>query len=477
MFDKHLLFIAGEWREAAGKKTFPVTNPATGETIANVPDGGAEDAEAAVNAASEAQASWGATSAAERSRVLRRWFDLIQAHTEELAAILTREQGKPLAESVGELRYGGGFVEWFAEEAKRAYGSVIPASGTNKRIVTIRQPVGVVAAITPWNFPCAMVTRKLAPALAAGCAVILKPAEQTPLTSMALVELLHQAGAPAGVINLLTGDPVAIGKTLMSDERVAKLTFTGSTDVGKILIRQSADTVKRLSLELGGHAPLLVFDDADIETAVNGTMAAKFRNAGQVCIACNRIYVQENIAPAFIEALTEQVKTLKLGPGMDPGTTIGPLIDEPTVQKVEKHVSDAIGKGAKLVYSSPQVKGGKGFYYPPTILDGIKESMIITQEETFGPVIPIQIFRTEEEAVRLANQSRTGLASYMFTTDLNRAIRVAESLETGIVGLNDGAVSTPQAPFGGYKESGVGREGGREGLDAFLETKYISIGM
>ncbi|WP_339250242.1 NAD-dependent succinate-semialdehyde dehydrogenase [Sporosarcina sp. FSL W8-0480] len=454
--------------------SFDVINPATGEIIATVPDGGAEEARLAVDAATEAFQNWSMLSAYERSSYLFKWHELINENLEGLAETMTEEQGKPLAEARGEMNYANGFISWYAEEAKRIYGETIPATSANKRIFIHKQPVGVTAVITPWNFPAAMITRKVGPALAAGCTVVIKPAEQTPLTAIKLAQLAMAAGIPEGVINVVTGDAKAIGETWLKDPRVRKLTFTGSTEVGKLLMRGAADTVKKISLELGGHAPAIVMDDCDLDKAVEGIVAAKFRNTGQTCVCANRIYVHETVVEEFSVRLAERVKQLKVGNGMDEGVTIGPLIDENAIQKVQRHVDDAVEKGAKVV------AGGKrhnALFYEPTILTGVNDEMICMKEETFGPVTPITTFSSEEEVLARANDSIYGLAAYVFTENLSRGIRMSEKLEYGIVGLNDGLPSTPQAPFGGFKQSGLGREGGHYGLDEYIEVKYISVGL
>ena len=451
-----------------------VINPATGITVATVPDGGAKEAGMAVDAAYTAFQKWSKLSAYERSTFLMKWHDLIDLHVEELAKTMTEEQGKPLAEARGEINYANGFISWYAEEAKRIYGETIPASNSSKRIFIHKQPVGVTAVITPWNFPAAMITRKVGPALAAGCTVVIKPAEQTPITAIKLAQLALEAGIPEGVINVVTGDASAIGETWLQDTRVRKLTFTGSTEVGKLLMRGAAETVKKISLELGGHAPAIVMDDCDIDKAVEGVVAAKFRNAGQTCVCANRIYVHESIVDAFSERLVDRVKGLKIGNGLDENVTIGPLIDEKAVNKVQAHVDDAVKKGAKLL------AGGKpqtGLFYEPTVLVNVNDEMVCMQEETFGPVTPITTFKTEEEVLERANDSIYGLAAYVFTENLSRGIRMSEKLEYGIVGVNDGLPSTPQAPFGGFKQSGLGREGGHYGLDEYIEVKYISVGL
>jgi succinate-semialdehyde dehydrogenase/glutarate-semialdehyde dehydrogenase len=467
--------------EIEGLNKIDVINPGTGDIVGTVPNGGETEAKQAIDAAVEAFEPWAVLPANERGNYLKRLYDLMIEEKEDLARIMTLEQGKPLQEALGEVLYAASFVEWYGEEAKRIYGETIPAWKENKRIMVLKQPVGVVAAITPWNFPAAMVTRKLAPALAAGCTVVLKPATQTPLTAMKLFELFEKAGFPKGTVNIVTGSASAIGKAFMEDGRVRKITFTGSTEVGKVLMKQSADTVKRVSMELGGHAPFIVFDDADLDKAVEGAAASKFRNCGQVCVASNRFYVQESIAATFVEKLRDKLKHYKVGYGLEEGVNIGPLIDKKGYEKVREHIEDAVAKGAKIE------AGGKGYhdieaedagyFFEPTVLSHVTEDMLIMKEETFGPVMPIVTFKDEAEAIRAANNTNYGLAAYLFTESLSRGIRVSEKLEYGIVGLNDGLPSTAQAPFGGFKESGLGREGGHHGLEAFLETKYISMGI
>lgn len=475
------MYINGEWTEAHSHKRLEVLNPATGEILGTVPKAGAEEAKAAIHAAHEAFPAWSAMTAGSRSAYLRKAYDLMMEHQDEIATIMTLEQGKPFAEAKGEVAYAASFMEWYAEEAKRVYGEMIPASKENKRIMVLKQPVGVTAAITPWNFPAAMVTRKLAPALAAGCTVILKPASQTPLTAVKIFELLEKAGLPKGVVNLVTGSAGEVGNTLMEDSRVRKITFTGSTEVGKVLIKQSADTVKRVSMELGGHAPFIVFDDADIDQAVEGALGSKLRNCGQVCIASNRFYVQEGIQEAFVEKLKRRLQDYKMGNGMEEGVLIGPIIDRKGFEKVESHIRDAVEKGAKIAAGGQGYHRAAhvdaGYFFEPTILTEVKENMAVMSEETFGPLIPIVTFKTEEEVLRWANDTPYGLAAYLFTQSLSRAFSVSEKLEYGIIGVNDGVPSTAQAPFGGFKESGIGREGGHYGIDAFLETKFISIGL
>jgi succinate-semialdehyde dehydrogenase/glutarate-semialdehyde dehydrogenase len=466
-------FIDGVWIDNANA-WIDVDDPATGETIGRVPDLGAEHAQAAIDAAERAMPAWAALTAKERANILRRWYDLIMAHQELLARLLTREQGKPLAEAKGEIAYAASFIEWFAEEAKRVYGEVIPGHIADKRIVVLKQPIGVVAAITPWNFPAAMITRKLGPALAAGCATVLKPAEQTPFTALALAVLAEEAGLPKGLINIVTGDGPTIGKVFTDSPTVRKISFTGSTEVGAILYRQSAPTIKKLSLELGGNAPFLVFDDADVDAAVAGAIASKYRNAGQTCVCANRIYVQAGVHDAFVAKLVEAASKLKVGRGEEEGVQIGPLIDDDAVAKVKAHVADVLAKGGKVLTGGrPHALGGR--FFEPTVLDGVKPGMIILKEETFGPVAPIVRFETEEEAIALANDSEFGLAAYFYARDLSRVWRVAEAIESGIIGINTGLISTEVAPFGGVKLSGLGREGSRHGIEDYLEIKYLCM--
>ena len=467
--------IDGTWIEV-GDDGIAVDDPATGEIVGRVPKLGAAETEAAIAAAEQAMPAWAARTAKDRAQVLRTWFDLIMAHQDVLARILTREQGKPLAEAKGEIAYAASFIEWFAEEAKRIYGEVVPGHMPDKRIVVLKQPIGVVAAITPWNFPAAMITRKLAPALAAGCTTVLKPASQTPFTALALAVLAEEAGVPAGVINVVTGSAAAIGGALTASPVVRKLTFTGSTEIGAKLYEQSAPTIKKLSLELGGNAPFIVFDDADLDAAVAGAIASKYRNAGQTCVCANRLYVQAGIHDRFVEALAKAVDGLVVGSGLDQGTTIGPLIDEAAVAKAQQHVDDAVSKGARIV------TGGKahplgGRYFQPTIIEGVKAGMLVLNEETFGPVAPIIRFEDESDAIAKANATEFGLAAYFYARDMGRAWRVAEALESGIVGINTGLISTEVAPFGGVKASGLGREGSRHGIDDYLEIKYLCIGV
>lgn len=468
---KQEMFINGEW---VGKELeqIKVVNPAINEVIAEVPRGGAEEAKLAVDAAEASLKDWAKQTAEARSKKLVKWHDLIEQERETIGEIMTKEQGKPLREAIGEVDYANSFVGWYAEEGKRVYGDIIPASHENKRIFIQKQPVGVVAAITPWNFPAAMITRKIAPALAVGCTAVIKPATQTPLTAFKLVELAEKAGIPKGVINIVTGSSSAIGKAWNADSRVRKLTFTGSTEVGKLLMKDAADTMKKISLELGGHAPFIVMEDADLDQAVEGVVASKFRNAGQTCVCTNRVYVHESIKAEFENKLTEAVSKLKVGNGLDEGVDIGPLIDQNAVDKVAEQVKDAVSKGGNITYGG---ESEKGLYYKPTVVTDATDDMLCMYEETFGPLLPVTTFKDETEAIERANDSPFGLAAYAFTENISKAIRLSEALEYGIVGLNDGAPSTAQAPFGGYKESGLGREGGYHGIEEFLETKYISL--
>ena len=460
-------------------RTFAVHNPATLEHLADVADATAEDAREAIEAASKAMPGWTAVPAIERARVLRRAEALMLERADVLGRTLTLEGGKPLAEARGEIAYAASFFGWFAGEAERVYGRTIPASQASKRLMVLRQPVGVAGAITPWNFPAAMVTRKVGPAIAAGCSVVLKPAEQTPLTAIAIAEILAEAGLPAGVLTVVTtSDPAAVGNELLTSSLVRKITFTGSTEVGKYLMREAAASVKRISLELGGHAPFIVFADADIEAAAKGAITSKFRNAGQTCVCANRIYVHASVAKAFTEAFVPLVAALKVGNGVDAGVQIGPLIDQAGVNKVEAHVRDATSHGARVrVGGQRPAERDHGYFFEPTVLTDVRDDMLVMREETFGPVAPIATFDSEDEVLERANRGPFGLAAYFYTRDLSRAWRVAERLEYGIVGINDPLPSTAQAPFGGYKESGLGREGGSEGMEAFLETKYVSMGL
>lgn len=451
-----------------------VSNPATGQVFATVPKGSGQEATLAVDAAYAAFGEWSSLSAYERSELIRNWYDLIKQQTEDLATTMTQEQGKPLSEARGEINYANGFISWYAEEGKRIYGEIIPATQRDKRLFVHKQPVGVAAVITPWNFPAAMITRKVGPALAAGCTVVIKPAGQTPLTAIKLVQLAKQAGIPDGVVNIVTGDSKAIGEAWLQDTRVRKLTFTGSTEVGKTLMQGAAETVKKVSLELGGHAPAIIMADCDMEKAIAGVLAAKFRNAGQTCVCINRVYVQESIAEQFTEKLVVAARQLKVGNGLDEGVDIGPLIDASAVKKVQQHVDDAQEKGATVELGGTQ---RAGLFFEPTILTNVTDDMVCMQEETFGPVLPISTFSTEAEAIQRANDSIYGLAAYVFTENITRGIRITEKLEYGIIGLNDGLPSTPQVPFGGFKQSGLGREGGHQGIEEYLEVKYVSLGL
>ncbi len=473
--DAYELLIDGKRAMAASGTTFAVDNPATGAPLAHVADAGADDTRAAIDAAARALPSWAATTAGQRAAVLRKVAALMVERQERLGMIMTLEQGKPLVEAKGEIVYAASFLAWFAGEAERTYGMTIPASAANKRILTIRQPVGVVALITPWNFPAAMLTRKLGPALAAGCTAICKPAEQTPLSAIELGRLFVEAGAPAGVVNILpTSDPLLFSEAIFADGRVRKISFTGSTEVGKLLIERSASTVKRLSLELGGNAPFIIFDDADLDAAVAGAIASKYRNAGQTCVCANRIFVQDGIYDRFVERFIARVRELRVGNGMDEGVTIGPLIDDAARQKVERHVREALADGATLLTGGASLGGN---FWEPTVLGDARPTMLVAREETFGPVAPLIRFADEAEALRMANNTSFGLAAYFYTRDVGRVFRVAEGLEYGIVGANDALPSTAQAPFGGVKESGLGREGGPNGIDEYLDVKYLSLGI
>ena len=454
-------------------QTFQVTNPANRAVLASLPDMGAAETRAAIDAAHAAFPAWAARTAKDRGAILRRWSDLILMHTERLAALMTAEQGKPLAEARGEVAYGASFIDWFADEAKRAYGHAIPTPDPKKRLMSVKQPIGVCAAIAPWNFPIAMITRKVGPALAAGCTVVVKPAAETPLCALAIAELVSEAGVPEGVLNIVTGtDASAIGAVLCEDSRVRKLSFTGSTPVGKLLYGQCAGTVKKLSLELGGNAPFIVFDDADLEAAVDGAMASKYRNAGQTCVCANRLIVQSGIHDAFVARLAEKAAALKVGAGDQPGVQIGPLITAKAVAKVEGLLTEAVAGGAKVVTGGTS----EGQFFTPTVLTGATADMRIFREEIFGPVAPVVRFETEAEAIALANATPYGLAAYFFSRDVGRCWRVAEAIEAGMVGINEGLISTEVAPFGGVKESGLGREGGSEGLEEYFETKYLCFG-
>ena len=470
--------IGGEWvaAGAAGASRFDITDPATGLKLADVANLGPVDCHNAIVAADKALGPWRAKTAKERGAIMMKWFALLMAHADDLARIMTAEQGKPLAEARGEVVYGASFIEWFAEEAKRIYGETIPTTDNNKRYIVIKQPIGVCAAITPWNFPIAMITRKVAPALAAGCTVVIKPAEATPLSALAVAELAQRAGMPAGVLNIITADAdqsIEIGKVLCSSDVVRHLSFTGSTEVGRILARQCAPTVKKISLELGGNAPFIVFDDADIDSAVEGAMVSKYRNAGQTCVCANRFYVQAGVYDQFVEKLAAKAGTIKVGNGFEPGINQGPMIDDQAIVKVEAHVADALAKGARLLVGGSKV--GERFY-TPTVLADVTSDMLCAKEETFGPVAPVFKFDTEAEVVALANDTEFGLASYFYSRDIGRVFRVGEALEYGMVGINTGLISVAEVPFGGVKQSGLGREGAHQGMDDYVEVKYLCLG-
>lgn len=469
-------FIGGEWVDADDGATFAVTNPADLLPICNVASVGAVETERAIAAAEAALPAWRAKTAKERSALLRKWFELMMANQEDLARLLSWEQGKPLTESRGEIAYGASFIEWFAEEAKRIYGDVIPHDKQGRRLVVIKQPIGVVAAITPWNFPNAMITRKAGPALAAGCTIVIKPASETPLSALALAELASRAGIPAGVVNVVTGNARAIGGELTRNPSVRKLSFTGSTGIGKMLMAQCADTMKKVSMELGGNAPFIVFDDADLDAAVAGAMASKYRNSGQTCVCTNRILVQDGVYDEFAKRLVAAVNALKVAPAHEAGAEQGPLINAKAVAKVEEHIADAVAKGAKvLAGGKPHALGGS--FFEPTVLGEVTPAMLVARDETFGPLAPIFRFKTEAEAIAMANDTEFGLASYVYTRDLGRAWRVSEALEYGMVGVNEGIISTEIAPFGGIKESGTGREGSKYGIDDYVEMKYMCLGI
>ncbi len=468
-------YIDGQWVQAASGQTQNVDNPATGRIIGTVPKLSGAETRQAIEAANRAFPAWSKRTAKERAAVLRRWFDLMMENQDDLARLMTLEQGKPLSESKGEVAYAAAFLEWFGEEAKRIYGDTIPQHQADKRIVVIKQPIGVVACITPWNFPLAMITRKAGPALGAGCTVVIKPASQTPFSALALAELAERAGVPKGVLNIVTGSAKEIGAELTSNPIVRKLSFTGSTEIGKVLMAQCAVTVKKLSLELGGNAPFIVFEDADLDAAVEGAIASKYRNTGQTCVCTNRVLVQDSVYDTFAAKLAAAVRTLKPAPGLEPGSTQGPLIDEAAVQKVESHIRDAQSKGARvLVGGHRHALGGR--FFEPTVLTDVTPQMAVAREETFGPVAPLFRFKTEAEAIALANDTEFGLAAYFYGRDIARVWRVAEALEYGIVGINTGLISTEVAPFGGVKESGLGREGSKYGIDEFVEIKYLCFG-
>jgi len=468
-------FLNGEWVDARSGETITVRNPADGSVLGTVPKMGADETRAAIEAADAAWPAWRSKLAKERSAILRKWFDLIVANQEDLAVLMTSEQGKPITESRTEVMYGASFIEWFAEEAKRAYGDVIPQHQADKRIVVTKQPIGVCAAITPWNFPNAMITRKAGPAFAAGCPMVLKPASQTPFSALALAVLAERAGIPKGIFSVITGSAAAIGGEMCANPIVRKVTFTGSTEIGRVLMEQCAPTIKKLSLELGGNAPFLVFDDADLDAAAEGALASKYRNTGQTCVCANRILVQEGVYDAFAQKLKAKVETLKVGNGLGSDITQGPLIDKAGLEKVEEHVADAVAKGAKVLAGGKRHALG-GTFYEPTILTDVTTDMKVTIEETFGPVAPLFKFKTEEEAIRLANATEFGLAAYFYSRDVGRCFRVGEAIESGMVGINAGIISNEIAPFGGVKQSGLGREGSKYGLDEFMEVKYMLFG-
>ncbi len=475
-FIRNQAYIGGAWCDADGGGALDVTDPATGEVLAKVPNMGAAETARAIAAADAALPAWSKMTAGARAKILRRLFDLMIENQDALGELLSREQGKPLSEAVGEIAYSASFIEWFAEEGKRAYGEVIPAHATDRRIVTLKQPIGVVAAITPWNFPSAMIGRKMGPALAAGCTMVLKPASMTPLSALALAVLAEEAGVPAGVFNVVTGSARAIGGEMTANPIVRKISFTGSTEVGRDLMRQSADTMKKLSMELGGNAPFLVFDDADVDAAVDGAMVSKFRNGGQTCVCTNRFYVQDGVYDEFVEKLGARVSAMQLGRGIDAGTDIGPLIDDAAVAKVEEHLADAVAGGAKIITGGKRSDLGRTWFLP-TVVSDVTQNMMIAREETFGPLAGIIRFTDEADALAQANDSEFGLASYFYSRDMGRVWRVAEALEAGIVGINTGLISTEVAPFGGIKQSGLGREGSRHGLDDYMEIKYLCMGI
>lgn len=475
-FLRQQCYIDGAWCDADSGATFEVTDPGSGAVLGTVPKMGADETGRAIDAAERALPAWRAKTAGERSKLMRRLFDLMIQHQDDLGELLTREQGKPLAEGRGEIAYGASFIEWFAEEAKRAYGDTIPGHAADRRIVVIKQGVGVVAAITPWNFPNAMITRKLGPALAAGCTIVIKPASATPYSALAIAHLCELAGIPKGVVNVVTGSAGQIGSALTASPKVAKLTFTGSTEIGRDLLRECAGTIKKTSMELGGNAPFLVFDDADVDAAIDGAMISKFRNGGQTCVCTNRFYVQDGVYDAFVEKLAKRVSAMKVGYGMDAGTEVGPLIDEKAVEKVEEHLQDAIAGGATVLAGGQRNARG-GSFFNPTVVAGVKPDMKLAREETFGPLAGVIRFTDEADAIRMANDTEFGLASYFYARDLSRVWRVAEALEAGMVGINTGLISTEVAPFGGVKQSGLGREGSHYGLDDYMEVKYLCMGI
>jgi succinate-semialdehyde dehydrogenase / glutarate-semialdehyde dehydrogenase len=468
-------YIDGAWSAADSGKTLAVTDPATGEQLGTVPNMGTDETRRAIEAAHAALPGWRAKTAKERAGVLRKWFELMMANQEDLAQLMTAEQGKPLAEARGEIAYAASFIEWFAEEGKRIYGDTIPSHGADKRIIVLKEPIGVCAAITPWNFPAAMITRKAGPALAAGCTMVLKPATATPYSALALAELAERAGIPKGVFSVVTGSASAIGGEMTSNDIVRKVTFTGSTEIGRVLLKQAAESIKKCSMELGGNAPFIVFDDADLDAAVKGAIASKYRNAGQTCVCANRILVQDSVYDVFAGKLADAVAALKVGNGFEPGTAIGPLIDAKAVEKVEQHIADAVGKGAKVTLGGKRHALG-GSFFEPTIITGVTPDMAVAREETFGPLAPLFKFKTDAEAIKLANDTEFGLAAYFYSRDIGRIFRIAEGLEYGIVGINEGIISTEVAPFGGVKQSGLGREGSKYGIEDYLEVKYLCLG-
>lgn len=468
--------INGRWRDASGKETLAVTNPANGQPLGNVPKMGAGETREAIDAAARALPAWRALTAKERSSILRRWFELMMEHQDDLARLMTLEQGKPLAEAKGEISYAASFIEWFAEEGKRIYGDTIPGHQADKRLLVIKQPIGVTAAITPWNFPSAMITRKAGPALAAGCTMVLKPASQTPFSALALAELANRAGIPEGVFNVVTGSASEVGGELTCNPLVRKLSFTGSTEIGRQLMEQCAKDIKKVSLELGGNAPFIVFDDADLDKAVEGALASKFRNAGQTCVCANRLYVQDSVYDRFAEKLQQAVSKLQIGDGLQPNVTIGPLIDEKAIAKVQEHIADALGKGARVVTGGKVHELG-GNFFQPTILVDVHGDAKVAKEETFGPLAPLFRFKDEADVIAQANDTEFGLAAYFYARDLGRVFRVGEALEYGIIGINTGLISTEVAPFGGVKSSGLGREGSKYGIEDYLEIKYMCIGI
>jgi succinate-semialdehyde dehydrogenase / glutarate-semialdehyde dehydrogenase len=468
-------YINGAWVDADNQAVFAVTNPADGSQLGTVPNMGAQETRRAIESAHAAWPYWRAKTARERAVILRRWFELMMANQQDLALLMTAEQGKPLAEAKGEIAYAASFIEWFAEEGKRVYGDTIPQNHSDRRLLVIKEPIGVCAAITPWNFPAAMITRKVAPALAAGCVVVLKPAEQTPYSALALAVLAEEAGIPKGALNVVTGDAPAIGGEMTANPLVRKLTFTGSTEIGKLLMRQCADTVKKISLELGGNAPFIVFNDADLDAAVEGAIASKYRNTGQTCVCANRILVQDGVYDAFAAKLVAKVKGFKVGNGMEAGVVQGPLIDAQALDKVERHIADAQAKGAKVVLGGKRHALG-GTFFEPTVLKDVNSGMLLAHEETFGPVAPLFRFKTEQEAVRIANDTEYGLAGYFYSRDIGRIWRIAEALECGMVGVNTGIISNEVTPFGGVKQSGIGREGSKYGIEEFVQVKYICLG-